>query len=111
MARRDLAGHVGDPARSLVLQMNGDSLHAPAWDGSLLQPLAQPAAGRLREVAAPTLVLVGEYDLPHCHEAATILARSIPGARQGVVPDTAHLPSLERPDLVNPVLAEFLLAP
>lgn len=102
------AGHVGEPARSLVLRMNRDLLHAPAWDGALRQALDPPAASRLGEVGVPTLVMVGAYDLPHCHGVAEIMARSIPGSRLEVVPDTAHLPSLERPDLFNRLLEGFL---
>jgi len=90
--------------------MNRDALRAPTWDRALMQPLEPPAAARLGDVAAPMLVVVGEYDLPHCHEAADILAGSVPRSRKVIVPDTAHLPSLERPDIVNPLLKDFLIA-
>jgi len=104
------AGCVGDPVRGLVLRMNGDSLRKPAWDGRLLERLEPAAAGLLDEVRSPTLVMVGEHDLPHCHRAAEILAGSIPHAVSEVIPDTAHLPTLERPDLVDPLLVDFLLS-
>ena len=102
------AGAAPEPVRRLALEMNGDSLRKPEWDWKLLRPLEPPAAERLGEVRAPTLVLVGEHDLPHCHAAGRILASEIRGARLEVMPETAHLPSLERPDLFDPLLVDFL---
>ncbi|HEX6488968.1 MAG TPA: alpha/beta fold hydrolase [Candidatus Dormibacteraeota bacterium] len=101
------AGAVNAAVRDAVLQMNGDSLRRPEWEGSWWQALDPPASGRLGEVSAPTLVMVGQHDVPHCLKAADLLAASIRGATKRVIPDTAHLPSLERPDLVNPLLVEF----
>src|SRR3954452_17239505 len=65
---------------------------------------------RLGEVRAPTLVLVGEEDQPDMHAIAEGLEREIPGARLATIPDTAHVPSMERPrefdELVLPFLEE-----
>jgi len=65
---------------------------------------------RLSEVRAPTLVLVGEEDQPDMHAIAERLEREIPGARFATIPDTAHVPSMERPrefdELVLPFLQE-----
>jgi pimeloyl-ACP methyl ester carboxylesterase len=36
------------------------------------------------------------------------VAESIPGARLVTIPGASHLPGLERPDAVNPLLLEFL---
>jgi pimeloyl-ACP methyl ester carboxylesterase len=67
-----------------------------------------PAAGRLGEVAAPTLVLVGEHDRPDIHAMAGALADGIPGARRVLLGGTAHLPNMERPEEFNRVVLEFL---
>ena len=67
-----------------------------------------PAAGRLGELAVPTLVVVGEHDRPDIHAMADALAAGIPGAERVVLPGTAHLPSMERPADFNRVVLEFL---
>jgi 3-oxoadipate enol-lactonase len=67
-----------------------------------------PAAGRLGEVAAPALVLVGEHDRPDIHAMADALAAGIPRAERVLLAGTAHLPNLERPEEFNRVVLEFL---
>jgi 3-oxoadipate enol-lactonase len=93
--------------RALVLDMNGRSLHTD-WASAESQPVARPAIGRLGEIAAPTLVIVGDQDLPHCLANADLIASKVPGARKVLIKDAAHLPSLERPEEFNRVLLEFL---
>jgi 3-oxoadipate enol-lactonase len=73
-----------------------------------LEDLDPPAAGRLGELAAPTLVLVGAHDRPDITAIADTLAAGIPGAALMVLPGTAHLPNMERPAEFNRVVLEFL---
>ena len=70
-----------------------------------------PAAGRLGEVAAPALVLVGEHDRPDIHAMAAALAAGIPRAQRVLLGGTAHLPNMERPEEFNRVVLEFLAKP
>jgi len=63
---------------------------------------------RLGEVSAPTLVMVGELDIPDFQLIADILAENIPGAEKQVVPDAGHLPPMEQPEQVNRLLVDFL---
>ena len=63
---------------------------------------------RLGEVTAPTLVMVGELDVPDFQLNADILAENISGAEKRVVPDSGHLPPLEQPEQVNHILLDFL---
>jgi len=64
--------------------------------------------GRLPEVTAPTLVLVGEHDSSSPVSAARTLRDAIAGAELHVVADAAHLAPLERPDDVTSHIAAFL---
>ena len=66
-----------------------------------------PAATRLAELTAPTLVVAGAHDVADFRVIADHLADGIPGARLAVL-DTAHLPGLERPDELNRLLLDFL---
>lgn len=70
-----------------------------------LQP---PAIERLEEVAAPTLVIVGDADVADVLERADLLARRVPGARKVVLPDTAHMVNLERPEAFLRLVLDFL---
>jgi len=95
--------------RELVLDMNGRSLHTD-WSSAEIQPIDRPAITRLNEIAAPTLVIVGDQDLPHCLANADLITSKIAGSRKVIIGDAAHLPSLERPDEFNRVVLDFLLA-
>ena len=63
---------------------------------------------RLAEVAAPTLVLSGALDVDAIDRAATEVLTRVSGARQVVWSDTAHLPSMERPDAFCTLLLDWL---
>lgn len=64
--------------------------------------------GRLEDIAAPTLVVVGEGDrtfpLPMMEE----LAQRIRGARLVRIPGAGHLSNMERPQEFNGAVLEFL---
>ena len=67
-----------------------------------------PAIKRLAEIRAPTLVIVGERDVPDIQQIVKLLAAGVRGARTEVVPGAAHMPNMEDPALVNRLLGEFL---
>jgi pimeloyl-ACP methyl ester carboxylesterase len=99
--------HVDQRLRDLFLDMNGRALqnysaNAPMKKGE------PPAVGRLGEIKAPTLVIVGDHDLPDIQKTADLLASTISGARKVLVQDAAHLPNLEHPKEFNRLLLDFL---
>lgn len=98
-----------DPAvRDLVREMNLIALKNEALQlGEGLEP-RPPAATRLSQIQAPTLVLVGEVDRPRPLAAADLLEKELPDARKTVMADTAHLPNMERPDEFNSLVLNFL---
>lgn len=59
-------------------------------------------------ITARTLVLSGAHDLDYFTESAAHLAANIPAARHTVLDWAGHLPSLEDPDRLNPLLLDFL---
>ncbi len=61
---------------------------------------------RLQEIDAPTLVLVGELEMPGFRAFAAEAAEGIPDARLEVVADCGHLLPLEEPDLVGRRITE-----
>jgi pimeloyl-ACP methyl ester carboxylesterase len=98
-------GRVQGEARELFLAMNGTALHHPRLTK---EEERDPAVDSLSLVTAPVLLVVGELDYPHVVERHEHLSEDFENAFAVVLEDTAHLPSLERPDLFNPLLLEFL---
>lgn len=94
--------------REHVREMNA-ALFARDDDAGEEIPLDPPAADRLSEVSAPTLILYGDKDVQDVRDAAGPLAAAIPGARLAVIPEAAHLPQMERPELFNEIVLDFLL--
>jgi pimeloyl-ACP methyl ester carboxylesterase len=67
-----------------------------------------PAVGRLGEVRAPTLVLVGDADVARALAYADVLASGIPGARRQVFAGAAHMLNREQPAAFNQAVLDFL---
>ncbi len=66
------------------------------------------AETRLAELDVPTLLVVGDADLPELRSLAERLADELPDASLATIEGAGHLPSLERPDELNRLLLEFL---
>ena len=84
-------------ARVAEMQRQAYELQLPFEGEAEEELLVEDVAQRLGEIKAPTLVLVGEEDVPDIHAIADRLAREIPGARRATIADAAHVPSMERP--------------
>ena len=69
-----------------------------------------PAIKRLGEIRAPTMVIVGERDVPDIQQIVKLIGAGVRGVRTEVVPGAAHLPNMEDPALVNRLLGGFLRA-
>jgi pimeloyl-ACP methyl ester carboxylesterase len=67
-----------------------------------------PAAERLGEVDAPTLVVIGTGDQPGMVETANVLAQEIPHAQLVTFEGAAHFPSLEQPERFAELLRDFV---
>jgi 3-oxoadipate enol-lactonase len=81
------------------------------WHWSHKDPLGaavRPVIERLPSVAAPTLVVVGEQDLPDFQGIARRLAADLPRATLAVIAHAGHVPSLEAPDVFNEALLAHL---
>ena len=64
-------------------------------------------ADDLAEIAAPTLIMAGEFDLvPHSHTEE--MAKSIPNAKLVIIEGEDHFAPLMAPKKVNPHVTDFL---
>lgn len=82
-----------------------DVLYAKFQEMAHSQP--HIAVEELGRIGAPTLVLVGDDDLPSLEHTVS-LYRSIPNAELAVVPGTSHAVLMEKAELVNKVVLDFL---
>jgi pimeloyl-ACP methyl ester carboxylesterase len=99
-----------DPAlRQAVETMERANLEREfAGEEGTFERLDPPATGRLGEIQAPTLVIVGDADTPNTIANAETLAAEIPGARKVVLPNVAHMVPMEAPDAFNRIVLDFL---
>lgn len=88
--------------RDAVLLSYGRPEHAES------RPIDPPAITRLDEIGVPVLVIEGALDVPDMHTIAATIAKDVPDARKVTIQNAAHLPGLERPAEVNPLIQEFL---
>jgi len=63
---------------------------------------------RLAEVRCPTLMILGERDLPHIKDVAGLLVKGIAGAKLVTIPRAGHIANLDAPEAFNQALDSFL---
>lgn len=72
------------------------------------QRLVPPPIERLSSMMAPTLVIVGERDVPDFRAMADTLERGISGSRKVIMPGVGHMASMEDPARFNTIVSQFL---
>lgn len=105
---RRRSGYVKEPLRTLFFDM-GKTSFANDFESAPIENVEPPAAERLHEISAPTLVMVGDEDAPPIFDAVELLMEKVPHARKVVIHDAAHLPNLEHPEEFNRAVLGFLL--
>jgi non-heme chloroperoxidase len=103
------AAHVALP-EAFFERLVADSLKLPArvWKSTLDGLFAFDDAADLARIAAPTLLIWGEWDRFLPREEEDHLGAVIPGARVVVYPATGHSPNWERPERVAADLDAFM---
>lgn len=123
----DVAAMAEAQARFMVLGpgRSPEEMPTEAWDLSLLMLREmfarrwsspanhtewpeRPAVDRLHEIKVPALVIKGLSEIPQVQDVADLYTEGIRGARLLELPDTGHLPSVERPGELTAALSEFL---
>lgn len=98
-----------DPVvRQRIYDMQYHAFTVPIPDKAEVLSLEPPANTRLGEIQIPTLLIVGEYDLPDKQELTKQLAVEIPQAQLIVIPNAAHIVNMEQPAEFNRLVLEFL---
>jgi pimeloyl-ACP methyl ester carboxylesterase len=97
-----------DPAGARIRRIAFDNLHELTMDESGQTAIDPPAAARLDEIEAPTLVLPADHDPPWHERMCIEIAEGIRGARVVRIPETDHVIPLRRPNEFNRVVLGFL---
>ncbi|MCA9397457.1 alpha/beta hydrolase [candidate division WWE3 bacterium] len=63
--------------------------------------LTPSAMERVHEINVPTLILVGEKDLPYFHDTAKYIHQQIEKSVSKFIPQTGHMANMENPTFVN----------
>lgn len=72
------------------------------------QGIEPPAAKRLSHITIPTLVVVGEHDVPDFLTTSDMLAQHMSNAQKVVVAGAGHMVNMEAPDQINAAMRHFL---
>lgn len=102
---------VSQSVRQHAAEMNRTAVRNGTWaiaDASPLNPLDPPAAVRLAEINVPVFIIAGSFDNPEILRAADFLADGINGAKKVIIPDSAHVPNMEKPEEFNKIVLDFL---
>ncbi len=100
---------LGEPSDDLIRAIGHDNADVLTIPEELETWPEEPLEPRLDEIAAPTLVTVGDRDIPEMLAIADMLAERIPDARGPVVIEGAdHLVPTRRPEEFNRAMLEFL---
>jgi 3-oxoadipate enol-lactonase len=86
-----------------ILSANPQDLTHPE-----LELPVKAALPRLGEIHIPTLLLVGDADIPDVHAHADAIEAGVPRARRVVISDVGHLMYLEKPTEFSRIVIEFL---
>ncbi|GHO68741.1 hydrolase [Ktedonobacter sp. SOSP1-52] len=98
-----------DPAvRQRVYEMQYQAFGVEIPEGADLINLDSPACERLREIAAPTLAVVGDLDLPSRFDIVSQLTEAMPNVQTLTLEGGAHMVTMEQPEAFNQALRAFL---
>ncbi len=99
---------VNPEVRRRVYEMQYHAFTVPMPAEAEEVTIEPPAMKRLAEIHVPTLIIVGDCDLPAKIALTQQLAREIPQAQLEIVKGAAHMVSMEQPEALNRLVQNFL---
>jgi pimeloyl-ACP methyl ester carboxylesterase len=95
-----------DEVVAIALEATPDVIVTQEFEFDWVRP-----ARLLSSVACPCLLIHGESDATTPTALVTKIVNALPNARLELIAGGGHRPDVRSPELVNPLLAHFLLAP
>ena len=102
-----IIGEGHDAARKRVYDVLVENPQDLKYTGEFQIHNSLPSNSRLSEIHAPTLILVGEYDISDVHAHAGAIEAGIAGAERDIIINAGHLIQLEQPDILVERLSRF----
>lgn len=99
---------VNPGVRERVREMQLHTFALPVPEEVEEQSLTPPAITRLAEIQVPTLIIVGDQDVLEFIKISDMMTAGVRNAKKIVIPGVAHLPSMEKPELFNRIVLDFL---
>ncbi len=93
-----------DAVHRMMAQSSADGI-VGALEAMMLRP---DSVATLATINVPTLIVVGEEDVPTPPKDARLMHQKIAGSRVEVIAQAGHLTNLERPAAFNHLLTEFI---
>jgi pimeloyl-ACP methyl ester carboxylesterase len=90
----------------LIAAYRGGRFLSPASPSGAVAPITMDDLPR---IGVPTLVVVGDREVPFLQIVARALAYYLPNARLATVPGGGHMVNVIEPDRYNAALLEFLV--
>jgi pimeloyl-ACP methyl ester carboxylesterase len=100
-------GRVDSTVRERVRKME-ERIYAVYNPDASPVPPRRPAISLLPEIQVPTLIIVGEKDMPDILAIGRLLQKEVMGARLTVVANAAHMLNMENPSEFNRLVLGFL---
>jgi pimeloyl-ACP methyl ester carboxylesterase len=84
--------------------------NAHCWlENPILQRPPRPSSvDRLGEIRVPTLLILGDRDVPQVKATVETLAKGIGHAQKAVIQDAGHMVNMEKPEEFNDAVLKFL---
>jgi pimeloyl-ACP methyl ester carboxylesterase len=101
-------GYRADAQRSETMERASDNYSWLNPNKSNRQFLRPPAAGRLKEIKVPTLIVTAEYDLEFCKEVADLMEREITGAKKVSINGAGPCMNKDKPKEFNRIVEKFI---
>ncbi|MFC1493085.1 alpha/beta fold hydrolase [candidate division KSB1 bacterium] len=96
-------------ARNRLIQLINANPHNMDFEKyQFNRPPRRAALGNLNEIKVPTLIIVGEDDIPDVHAHAGAIEAGIPNAIRKVIKNAGHLVPMGQPEEFNNKVLEFL---
>lgn len=95
--------------RERIRQIALDNFHVHVENPWKLQVPPEPRTfQRLSQIRIPTLVVIGDRDVPPQILLTNNIHSHIPGSKRVLIPGADHIPNMSKPDEFNKAVLEFL---
>jgi pimeloyl-ACP methyl ester carboxylesterase len=93
---------------SVLRKISRENAHCWLGNPFLQRPPKPAAATRLGAIKVPTLLMIGDRDVPQIRATVETLQRGIRGAKKVSIPSAGHMVNMENPDAFNKAVLGFL---